>query len=140
MNAQALALRLDLDLDATGICLACLSFVSIPLGAGDLRKARSEARRIGPDLWAEGLADPLRAALRRARDGGDAEAGTALAEVEALGARARVNVPVIQRLAAEQCARTRVALERGDSPWPSLGFQPWPPPELSDVYTTRGDV
>lgn len=129
MDARALATRLDLDLDATGICLACLSFVSMPLGSGNERQARREAVRIAPDLWAEGLEAPLRAALQRARDGGDADAVRALAEVEAFGAGAPIVVPVIERLAQAQCEQARAAIRRRESPWPALGFQAWPPPQ-----------
>ena len=53
--AALLAARLDLDLDDTPICLACLSFVALPLGSGDEREARSWARRMSLDIWAEGL-------------------------------------------------------------------------------------
>ena len=123
MDAHALAARLDLRLDRTPVCGACLSFVSMPLGAGKLEEARREARRISRDLWAEGLEAPLRAGLERARASGDAEADEALREVDVAGGKARIVVAVIERLAQEQHRRTRAALARGESPWPVLGFQ-----------------
>lgn len=125
MDAFALATRLDLDLDNAGICLACLSFVTMPLGAGDGRKARRELVRVTPDLWAEGLSDSLGAALERARLGGDADAEEAIREIELAGARARIVGAVVERLALEQVERARLALERNESIWPAFGFTPW---------------
>jgi hypothetical protein len=125
MDAFALATRLDLDLDNAGICLACLSFVTLPLSAGNGRKARTELVRVTPDLWAEGLSDSLGAALERARLGGDPDAKEAIREVELAGARARIVSAVVERLALEQVERARVARERNESIWPALGFTPW---------------
>jgi hypothetical protein len=125
MDAFALATRLDLDLDNAGICLACLSFVTMPLGAGDGRRARRELVRITPDLWAEGLSDSLGASLERARLDGDPDAEEALREIELSGARARVVQAMVERLAIEQVERARLARERNESIWPALGFTPW---------------
>ena len=136
VDAHALAGRLDIDLDTTGICLACLSFISMPLVAGNLREARQEVRRIAPDLWAEGLDAPLRAALERARAAGDPDAGEAIRELDLAGGHARIVEPVVERLAQEQCARARTAVERGRTPWPAFGLRPW----KSDVYVRDGDV
>ena len=68
--AAELAARLDLNVHDIPICLACLSFVALPIGQGDERGARSWARRMAPDLWAEGLEQPVRLALRRAQQAG----------------------------------------------------------------------
>jgi hypothetical protein len=125
MDAFALATRLDLDLDNAGICLACLSFVTMPLTAGDGQKARRELVRVTPDLWAEGLSDSLGEALERARLEGDQDAEAAIREVELAGADARIVGAVIERLALEQVERTRLALQRNESIWPALGFTPW---------------
>jgi hypothetical protein len=125
MDAFALATRLDLDLDNAGICLACLSFVTMPLSAGDGRKARRELVRVTPDLWAEGLSDSLGAALERARLGGDPDAEEAIREIELAGARARIVGAVVERLALEQVERARLAVERNESIWPAFGFTPW---------------
>ena len=124
MDAFALATRLDLDLDAAGICPACLSFVSIPLGAGNGRKARTELMRVTPDLWAEGLSDSLGEALERARLDGDQDAEEAIREVQLSGANARIVGAVIERLAHEQVERARLARERHESIWPAFGFTP----------------
>jgi hypothetical protein len=125
MDAFALATRLDLDLDNAGICLACLSFVTMPLGAGDGRRARRELVRITPDLWAEGLSDSLGPSLERARLNGDPDAEEALREIELSGARARIVHAIVERLALEQVERARLARERNESIWPALGFTPW---------------
>ena len=131
-NDAALAARLDLDLDGSGVCLACLSFVSMPLDAGDLRKASREAVRIAPDLWADGLEAPMKAALERAWGDGVPYAEEAYRQVEVSGPRARIVQAVIHRFAAELVDRTRAARNRGEPIWPVLGFKPWPPPELEN--------
>src|SRR5262249_38734401 len=41
-----LAARLEIDVDSSGVCLACLSFVSMPLADGDEATARRETRRL----------------------------------------------------------------------------------------------
>jgi hypothetical protein len=125
MDTFALATRLDLDLKSAGICLACLSFVSMPLGAGNGQEARRELVRIAPDLWAEGLQRTLRDALEQARLNGDPDAEEGLREIELNGAHARVVHAVIERLALEQVDDARRALQRMESVWPALGFTPW---------------
>jgi hypothetical protein len=136
MDAFALATRLDLDLHSAGICLACLSFVSIPLGAGNGQEARRELVRIAPDLWAEGLQESLRDALEQARLNGDPDADEGIREIELNGARARIVHAVIERLALEQTEDARRALQRMESVWPAFGFTPWvdeAPQEGADV-------
>ena len=54
-QAKGIASQLDLDLDDIGICLACLSFVSMAIDGGDERDVRGQLTRMTPDLWAEGL-------------------------------------------------------------------------------------
>src|SRR4051794_14681933 len=105
--AVQLAARLDLDLDDTPICLACLSFVSLPLGSGDERGARSWTRRIAPDIWVEGLEQPALLALRRARDDGvpDAEAG--LADIDERGLRSNMAQGIVWHLAGDLAARAQ---------------------------------
>ena len=134
---MALAERLDLDLDATGICLACLSFVSMELDAGNKRKARGQARRLAPVLWAEGLEAPLRLALERARAAGDEDADEAIGDLELAGARAKVLPAVVYRLGQELSERARAARVRGEPVLPVFGFTPWPP---TDVHIKGGDV
>jgi len=66
MTDDELAARLDLDVDDIGICLACLSFVSFAIDSGDTREIARATKKIAPDLWAEGLEQPVRMALKRA--------------------------------------------------------------------------
>jgi hypothetical protein len=125
VNARALADCLDLDLNATEICLACLSFVSMELDKGNERKARGQAVRIAPDLWEEGLEGPLRAALDRAQVEGQADADEAIREVELVGPRARIVEAAILRLGRELSRRAQAAAARNEPVWPVLGFTAW---------------
>jgi hypothetical protein len=113
MDANALAARLDLELDAIGICWACLSIVSMALDSGDERAVRREVSRMAPDLWAEGLALPAGVALERARRRGDPDAEAALADIARRGARSRVVKAIVRRLAQDLSDRARVEIERG---------------------------
>ena len=117
-----LAARLDLNVHDVPICLACLSFVPIPIGSGDEREARSWARRMAPDLWAEGLEQPVRLALRRAQDAGVPGAAKAIANVEERGPRGVVAREIVLRLGRDLDQHAR-----GD--FLKMGFQPWPPRE-----------
>jgi hypothetical protein len=123
-EAADLAAALDLDVDDIGICLACLSFVSFALDSGNERKVAGEITRIAPDLWVEGLAQPVRMALQRAWERGVANAGAAIAEVEASGPRSRTVRAIVRRLAADLSARAQGDLLK-------MGFEPWPPRELA---------
>jgi hypothetical protein len=119
-EAAALAAELELDVDDLAICHACLSFVSFAIDAGDERKVAGSITRTAPDLWAEGLAQPVRTALRRARERGVANAEEAIASVEKSGPRSQVTRAIVRRLAADLSARARGDLFR-------MGWQPWPP-------------
>jgi len=103
-RCAALAAELDLDVDTIGICHACLSFVSVPLADGHEEAARREARRMAPDLWEEGLAEPVLAALERARADGVPGAEGALLDVRARGPRSAVVRAIVLRLAADLAA------------------------------------
>lgn len=122
-EAADLAAELDLDVDDIAICHACLSFVSFALDAGDDHEVSCSIRRIAPDLWAEGLALPVRLALERARKRGVVNAEEAIAAVDRNGARSQVVRAIVRRLAAELSARAKGDLLR-------MGFEPWPPREL----------
>jgi hypothetical protein len=122
-EAAQLAERLELDLDDMAICLACLSFVSMPLGWGDEREVRRATFAITPDLWEEGLAQPARFALERARADGVAGAEAGLADVDSRQGRSVTARAIVRRLAEDLHARAKGDLLR-------MGFQPWPPPEL----------
>jgi hypothetical protein len=121
--AEALAAQLDLDVDDVAICQACLSFVSFAIDSGDDREVMSWTMRIAPDLWAEGLAEPVRMALRRARERGVTDAGEAIRVVEKKGPRNSVVHAIVRRLAVELSTRAERDLLK-------MGFQPWPPQEL----------
>jgi hypothetical protein len=118
--ADALAAQLDLDVDDLAICQACLSFVSFALDCGDEREVASWTRRMAPDLWAEGLSEPVRMALRRARERGVKDADEAIRLVEEKGPRSSVVHAIVRRLADELSLRAERNLLR-------MGWQPWPP-------------
>ena len=126
MDDAALAARLDLDLSAIGICHACLSFVSMALDSGDERAVAREIRRMAPDLWAEGLALPARAALERARKRGDPAAEAAIADVERLGPRSVVVKAIVRRLAEDQRRLVQEQLAREFPAAPVLQIRPPP--------------
>jgi hypothetical protein len=123
-QANGIASQLDLDLDDIPICLACLSFVSMAIDGGDERDVRGQLNRITPDLWAEGLAQPARLALGRARERGVAGAEAALADVEKRGGRSLTSQAIVYRLAADLSARAQGDVFK-------MGFQPWPPAGLN---------
>ena len=122
-EAAALAAELELDVDDLGICHACLSFVSFAIDAGDERKVAGSISRMAPDLWAEGLSQPVRLALERARTLGVANAEEAIAAVAESGPRSQVVRAIVRRLAADLSARAKGDLFR-------MGWQPWPPRNL----------
>jgi hypothetical protein len=123
-QAKGIASQLDLDLDDIPICLACLSFVSMAIDGGDERDVRGQLNRITPDLWAEGLAQPARLSLGRARERGVAGAEAALADVEKRGGRSLTAQAIVYRLAADLSARAQSDVFK-------MGFQPWPPAGLN---------
>jgi hypothetical protein len=118
--ADALAAQLDLDVDDLAICHACLSFVSFAIDSDDDREVTLWTRRIAPDLWNEGLEQPVRMALRRARERGVAGADEAIRLVDEKGARSSVVHAIVRRLGAELSARAQGDLLK-------MGFEPWPP-------------
>jgi hypothetical protein len=71
-KADAIVDRIEVQLDGSGVCLACLTFVAFPLDHGDEQEAASWTRRHTPDLWFEGLEDYAPAVVRAARGGIDA--------------------------------------------------------------------
>ena len=122
-EAAALAAALELDVDDIAICHACLSFVSFAIDAGDERKVAGAITRMAPDLWAEGLAQPVRLALERARKRGVANAEEAIVTVDKSGPRSQIARAIVRRLAADLSARAQGDLFR-------MGWQPWPPRSL----------
>jgi hypothetical protein len=118
--ADALAAELDLDVDDLAICHACLSFVSFAIDSGDDHKVTCSIRQIAPDLWAEGLAEPVGMALRRARERGVPNANEAIRSVAERGPRSQIVRAIVRRLAADLSTRAQGDLLR-------MGWQPWPP-------------
>ena len=119
-EAATLAAALVLDVDDIAICHACLSFVSFAIDSGDDHEVACSITRIAPDLWAEGLAEPVRMALERARERGIANAEEAIAAVDKSGPRSQVARAIVRRLAADLSARAQGDLLR-------MGWEPWPP-------------
>lgn len=99
MRGEGIAERLELDLLSSGVCLPCLTFIAFPLDSGDEAEARREARRLVPELWADGLELTTRLALETASRDGVAGADEALDEVNRLGPRSRVVEAIVWRLA-----------------------------------------
>jgi hypothetical protein len=111
MRAAAVATELDVPLDC-GICLACLSFVAFAIDGGDEREIARQARRMTPDLWAEGLAEPALAAAARAVRDGVADAALALADLEQRGGRGAVARALVRRLAEQLSHEMRTEVRR----------------------------
>jgi hypothetical protein len=101
LRAAALADRLELDVMTVGVCLACLSFAAVPLEAGDERTARREARRLAPDLWAEGLELPTLLALERAKRDGVRDAREAIEDVRMNRAESATVRAIVWQLAVD---------------------------------------
>lgn len=108
-QADRLAASLGIDLDV-GVCHLCLSFVSCALDDGDPREVARWLRRMTPDLWADGLAEPALAAARLACERGVPHARRGLEDLERRGGRSRLARAIVLRLAAELSRRTRTAM------------------------------
>lgn len=106
-RAEALASQLEIGIDIP-ICYACLGIVSCALDFGQPGDAAREARRMTPDLWAEGLAEPALDAVQHAIERGVPHAGEGLADLEQRGGRSSVARAVVLRLAAELSRRAHV--------------------------------
>jgi hypothetical protein len=119
-EAEALAAELELDVDDLAICHACLSFVSFAIDSGNEHRVAGSITRMAPDLWAEGLAQPVRLALDRARKRGVANAAEAIVTVDQSGPRSPVVRAIFRRVAADLSARAKGDLFR-------MGWRPWPP-------------
>lgn len=115
-----LAKLLDLDVHDTPICLACLSDVVFALDTNDQRQVNATITRVAPDLWAEGLEQPVRLALRRIMHEGVVGATYAVRDLEAYGPRSRLVRAVVLRLAVQ-------LREHAQGDLLKMGFHPWPP-------------
>jgi hypothetical protein len=121
VSPAQLALKLGLDVDDLPICHACLSFVVFAIESGDEREIRRWTNRMAPDLWAEGLEQPVRLALKRAVKRGVAGAAEALTEVDRNGPYGHTVRAIVRRLGVQLSERAQGDLLR-------MGFEPWPPP------------
>jgi hypothetical protein len=126
-RADALATKLEISLDR-GICHACLSFVSFALDDGDPRDIAREVRRMTPDLWHDGLAEPALAAVRDACEAGVPDAAAALDDLERNGGRSSVARAIVRRLAEDLSRRTRTEMRLETLARDRLRL---PPPELN---------
>lgn len=99
MDVDRIVDSLGLELFTAGVCLPCLTFVAFPLDSGDEREARREARRLAPELWADGLEAATLAGLERLRAEGVPGAAAAILDVRRNGARSEVVRTIVWRLA-----------------------------------------
>jgi hypothetical protein len=122
-RADAFADRLDLGLD-TGVCCACLSFVCMAMDGGDPAEIRREVRRMSPELWGDGLAEPALNAVRAAHDRGDPDAPAALEELERRGGRSTVAQAIVRHLAEKLRRQVRTELRVEAAARPRLWQSP----------------
>jgi hypothetical protein len=105
LRAYGVASKLDIGLD--GVCLACLSFVAIPLDLGEVDEARGALRRMTPDIWSDGLEEPALDAVRRAVADGVYDSEHALADLEERGGRSHTARAIVYRLAEQLVEQMR---------------------------------
>jgi hypothetical protein len=110
-RARSFAARLEIDVRRANVCLACLSFVSWPVGEGDEREALSWARKMTPDLWHEGLSEYALPLVAAARAEGVRDAEAAFADLDARGAQSAVARALVLRLADDLSRRTRTEMQ-----------------------------
>lgn len=104
-EADAVAAALKLDVDDMAICHACLSFVCFAIDSGDQQDVARSITLVAPDLWVEGLKQPVRLALDRVRKRGVANAEEAIATVDKDGPCSLVVRAIVWRLAADLLSR-----------------------------------
>lgn len=97
-HARALVDELELDVNDSGVCKACLCFVAFAIDNGDEKDARRQTFALARPLWEEGLALHARLALERARVAGVPRAAEAIADVEQRGHRSPVVRAIVRRL------------------------------------------
>ena len=99
VRAHAVAVRLDVGLD--GVCLACLSIVSMAIDVGEEADVARQVRRMTPELWSDGLEETALASVRRALERGVTDADEALADLEANGSRSATARAIVRKLALD---------------------------------------
>ena len=118
--------RLELDLMSSGVCLPS-NVRRVSARSGDERKARREARRLAPELWADGLELTTVVALENARTKGVPGAAAAIHDVRRDGARSEVVRAIVWRLAelmVEDMHRRTAA--RQSEPSGAIASTGWP--------------
>lgn len=103
-RARTVAAELELDVNDSGVCKACLCFVSFAIDNGDEKEARRQTFAFARPLWEEGLALYARLALERARVAGVPRADEAIVDIEQRGARSPVVRAIVRRLAEDLLA------------------------------------
>lgn len=127
MDVAALVDRLELDIWTAGVCLPCLTFVAFPLDSGKEAEARREARRLGPELWADGLDTSTTRMLERARRRRVPGAAEAILDVRRNGARSVVAKAIVWHLAELMVEDMRGRRAEGQSePSGASGSSGWP--------------
>ena len=111
-QADALAEQLELRLDC-GICLACLSLVSMEIDEGERHAIVGTTRRMTPILWNEGLARNALAAVAAAAKLGIPYATEGLVDLELNQSHSVVARAVVARLGSllAQWERTQFSVE-----------------------------
>jgi hypothetical protein len=107
MDADELALRLDVTLGSRGVCYPCLGEVAHNLKT---RKRRGGEIEFVGNLWAEGLGESVAFALGRAIARGIPGALAAQEDLAARGGRSAIFRAVVRRLALELDQETQRAL------------------------------
>jgi hypothetical protein len=119
-EAAALAAALDLELDDVGICLPCLSFVSMAIDSGDERKIAGEITRMGPvPVGGRARATGLH--------GAPAGAGTRCQKCGRGDRRSRTEGPAKPSGQSGHPAAGSRSVRACESDPLKMGFEPWPP-------------
>jgi hypothetical protein len=127
-TARARAFVAHLDLSLTGVCLACLSFVSFAVEDGDERDIARQVRAMTPGLWADGLDVQAVAAVGAACERGIRDGPLCLADLESRGARSPVAREIVRRLAYLLVSQTATQTQLESLARPRLALAP---PELN---------
>jgi hypothetical protein len=107
-RARALATALELEVHETGVCRACLCFVSFAIDSGDEQDVRRQTFAFARPLWEEGLALPVRLALEKARVRGVPDAVEAIADIELRGSRSPVVRAIVRKLGEDLLAEMKL--------------------------------
>jgi hypothetical protein len=123
-TARARAFAAQLDLSLAGVCLACLSFVSFAVDAGDEREIARWVHSMTPELWEDGLNLQAFAAARVACERGIRDGPLYIADLESRGARSPVAREIVLRLAHLLASQTATQTELESLARPRLALAP----------------